>query len=790
MIKCNLFFMACALTVMGGLIMGKAEIVSGGDAGLYEAKILYDKEGVQKYLDRIDISLESLDTQVEDLEIKIDELEAELPPLETAFEEALAEFQEALEEYRSKLIDWHDRHDKWDGVDVPVNSAGTFHVFDWEGFSIVPDSLQRPRPDPKTGQESERPSMPDIPEMRDHLQAKGELDAKQGEIDRVKNALDMKKLEKAGLEKRRQQLNALLATLDEDVRSVWCADLSQDLSGEVQTMEVKGQPDQIILTPGYVDPDTSEPHWNMEAGALTPILGMTPAQAAFNWAILPGWQKWKPLYLVGEITAIDSENDTADVTFDDARSVAQNLPVAYWESYPAIPVEYMDCNSVAFAVGDRVVVEFANQNLEEPKVIGFETNPQPCQALIYYRVQLQYVDGAIVDLTDMSVGGVVTFETTVGEDTHTWERVDPEMGGVDPIWDYYEFSPRLVKVGGDWHEGLLLSSWDYPNAMVIDYENIDDFIRDVYSKGLAEYYLDQTGHVRILAYNRHDQRMYMFIEEDSEVAQTYNLGDGCNLLLHFYISPHDSFEGFFEELSAFAPTQGEAVKSNNRWYNAYYMYEGSHGNPSQNPEGMAIYPGRIGEPPPVEYLAYITNTPQIGDYKTENIVDIANCSGVAKLSREFYVEHHNFHVTYTIMHSAAFFGANEELGSEHLGQEGSFSPDSDQALDISMVVKGDGEEMFSGESGTGSEKGFLVLTPESSISIEKSSSGGSIEPEIELTVSGGPGYLYGQVQDNSWPFDWWWCYVTNTTCQPDIREAFNRFQISGFRTRGCLIRLY
>ena len=115
-----------------------------------------------------------------------------------------------------------------------------------------------------------------------------------------------------------------------------------------------------------------------DPGKLAPILGMTPAQAAFNWAILPGWQRWKPLYLVGEITAIDSENDTADITFDDARSVAQNLPVAYWESYPAIPVEYMDCNSGAFSVGDRVVVEFANQNLEEPKVIGFEEEPRAC----------------------------------------------------------------------------------------------------------------------------------------------------------------------------------------------------------------------------------------------------------------------------------------------------------------------------------------------------------------------------------------------------------------------------
>jgi len=190
------------------------------------------------------------------------------------------------------------------------------------------------------------------------------------------------------------------------------------------------------------------------AGQLTPILGMTPAQAAFNWAILPGWQKWKPMYLVGEITAIDNANDTADVTFDDARSVAQNLPVAYWESYPAIPVEYMDCNSTAFAVGDRVVVEFANQNLEEPRVIGFETNPKACGFVVIaagrdWSGQVSGVNGQ-AGIKAISAGNrhsllLTAYGTVIGAGSDYYGQVSDVSG---------QAGIKAISAGG-WHSLLL-----------------------------------------------------------------------------------------------------------------------------------------------------------------------------------------------------------------------------------------------------------------------------------------------------------------------------------------------
>src|SRR5690606_1235130 len=44
------------------------------------------------------------------------------------------------------------------------------------------------------------------------------------------------------------------------------------------------------------------------------------------------------------------------------------------------PISYMTCNGSAFAVGDKVAVEFQG-SWANPRVIGFKTNPKPCCAI-------------------------------------------------------------------------------------------------------------------------------------------------------------------------------------------------------------------------------------------------------------------------------------------------------------------------------------------------------------------------------------------------------------------------
>ncbi len=96
----------------------------------------------------------------------------------------------------------------------------------------------------------------------------------------------------------------------------------------------------------------------------------------FNQTILPAWEKWMPLYRVGVITEISGDHCT--VSLDTATSSQQSIDVNRQPVLSGVPIRYMECNGAAFAVGDRVVVEFAYHDQNRPAVIGFESHPKPC----------------------------------------------------------------------------------------------------------------------------------------------------------------------------------------------------------------------------------------------------------------------------------------------------------------------------------------------------------------------------------------------------------------------------
>jgi predicted transglutaminase-like cysteine proteinase len=65
-----------------------------------------------------------------------------------------------------------------------------------------------------------------------------------------------------------------------------------------------------------------------------------------------------------------------------------------WGQYSSlleeVTIEYMSCHSWAFEDGDRVIVEFENQDFSQPKVIGFIDNPNHCGA-DFYEFGLSYI---------------------------------------------------------------------------------------------------------------------------------------------------------------------------------------------------------------------------------------------------------------------------------------------------------------------------------------------------------------------------------------------------------------
>lgn len=166
-------------------------------------------------------------------------------------------------------------------------------------------------------------------------------------------------------------------------QDLWCADYSQGLTGDVGTIEIPGERVSVNIQPGY---DGNAEYDQTRDGQMQPAISSVPAQIWWNWAMLPGWQKWKPTYRYGTITSIDYENDKCDVILDSAYSSAQDLEINQTGTLEDVDIEYMECNSSAFQVSDEVVVKFEDQDWTKPKVIGFKDNPKPCEQYLVIRI--------------------------------------------------------------------------------------------------------------------------------------------------------------------------------------------------------------------------------------------------------------------------------------------------------------------------------------------------------------------------------------------------------------------
>lgn len=191
-----------------------------------------------------------------------------------------------------------------------------------------------------------------------------------------KAALVRQRLRQLASQKRIDFLNDQLPA-DVEV-AAWCADYNEQLAGEVGLIEsglVAGP--QFIIKPGGVDGDQAG-YSAASDGQLTPIWAQSAAAAFLNYARLPGQAKWRPRYRLASIASIASETDSCDLILDSATSSHQRLNINQAASLSNVPILYMGCNAEAFTVGDHVVVEFIEQDWDQPRVIGFVDHPQPC----------------------------------------------------------------------------------------------------------------------------------------------------------------------------------------------------------------------------------------------------------------------------------------------------------------------------------------------------------------------------------------------------------------------------
>ena len=120
----------------------------------------------------------------------------------------------------------------------------------------------------------------------------------------------------------------------------WCCDLTEDLTGNVGTIEIPGEPVTILVRPGY---DSRAVYTAARDGQLMPAIAGGTYQVLWSWMLLPGWQRHKPTYRLGTIGAIDYDAHTATVCLDPAFSSQQSLPVVDGASSLA------DCGATAMA---------------------------------------------------------------------------------------------------------------------------------------------------------------------------------------------------------------------------------------------------------------------------------------------------------------------------------------------------------------------------------------------------------------------------------------------------------
>lgn len=106
----------------------------------------------------------------------------------------------------------------------------------------------------------------------------------------------------------------------------WCADLTEDLSGEVGTIEIPGERTIVMIRPGY---DNRSDYSKNRDGQIQPVICAFPASFFLNLSIFPGWQTHKPTYRIGQIIAdsMDFQNDTCSVCLLPAFSSQQSINV-------------------------------------------------------------------------------------------------------------------------------------------------------------------------------------------------------------------------------------------------------------------------------------------------------------------------------------------------------------------------------------------------------------------------------------------------------------------------------
>jgi hypothetical protein len=469
--------------------MGRGQIISGGEDGLYSVKLVYNR-------DRLNEMLTELSDKKTAAQEKRAEVQAEwndLKPQKDAALDTLTDTAELLAEKYSTLQVWQSQLSNLnmeitaleeEKTDAETDNSVTYDMM-YEIEIAQPDTYE----DDETWQMLQQQwtvGESNIDQLQNQIDEKKEdrdalnndIGDLQKEIDELNETYTEQEKEASDLAYDLALLDQQLAAIDLNITAIdkriaylnaecpedstisaWCADLTEDLSGYVGTVEVPGEKQVVQIQPGY---EGNAAYDEDRDGQLFFTPAMTPAQAFYNFALLPGWQKWKPLFRYGTITDITA--GLAAVTLDASMvSSGQGLGINQATTLSGVAFEYMGCDDGAFTEGDEVLIMFTNQNFENPKIIGFKEEPQPCCDCVE-----TFADGAF-EINWTNTAGTIR-ERLVPEDSDKQYYLD---------LDSSSFTVRLRDTGSRYGNGEYL--WEHPNVTVtIDLSEITIRYRSVY----------------------------------------------------------------------------------------------------------------------------------------------------------------------------------------------------------------------------------------------------------------------------------------------------------------------
>jgi len=349
--------------------MSKATILSAYGKGQYRVQPWYNTARATAEIARIDA-----------------EIDAIAPRIETAYADKntfTLEYDYQFQVYKAKVATWQNTVN----TNTPLIAQGEIDLSDLRTDATTdnPDTAQ---------DESEITSYEQnqIDSLVGQINLwKAEIDTALAEKDSAYNAVlsaatDLRavddliawlRLRQIALIKRKQWLQQYTeqpAEID-----AWCADYTENLTGEVGTIEPGYQrrdTAQLIIRPANGEATGAAFSAGVD-GNLTPVANQTPAQWAYNYALRPGAAKWKPRYRTGWASSIDTATNTMTVTLDDL--IVDDISTNQATVLTAVPIEYMTCNATAFTNGDQVLVEFSGQDWSVPKVVGFVAFPRACE---------------------------------------------------------------------------------------------------------------------------------------------------------------------------------------------------------------------------------------------------------------------------------------------------------------------------------------------------------------------------------------------------------------------------